>query len=77
VQLLLEMLWTRDVTITTGLVDTYSIPVLSRLVASRRLDVARFATHHFRLEQFVDAYELFANASETGALKVVLRPSYE
>jgi alcohol dehydrogenase len=68
----LETLWTRDVTITTGLVDTYSTPTLSRLVETHQLDAARFATHHFALHEMMDAYEVFANASETGALKVVL-----
>jgi alcohol dehydrogenase len=68
----LETLWTRDVTITTGLVDTDSTPTLSRLVATHQIDAGRFATHHFPLEQFMKAYEVFANASETGALKVVL-----
>jgi alcohol dehydrogenase len=68
----LETLWTRDVTITTGLVDTYSTPTLSRLVETHQLDAARFATHHFDLHEMVDAYEVFANASATGALKVVL-----
>ena len=65
-------LWTRDVTITTGLVDTYSTPTLSRLVATRQLDAARFATHHFTLDQMMEAYDVFSNASESGALKVVL-----
>ncbi|HVA02519.1 MAG TPA: zinc-dependent alcohol dehydrogenase family protein [Acidimicrobiales bacterium] len=68
----LETLWTRDVTITTGLVDTYSTPTLSRLVATHQLDAARFATHHFSLDQMMEAYDVFSNASETGALKVVL-----
>jgi alcohol dehydrogenase len=68
----LETLWIRDVTLTTGLVDTYSTPTLSRLVASRQLDVTRFATHHFQLGQMIEAYEVFSNASETGALKVIL-----
>src|SRR5580658_1766617 len=45
----LEELWTKDVTITTGLVDTYSTPALLRLVTSRQLDAARFVTHHFEL----------------------------
>ena len=31
----LETLWTRDVTITTGLVDTYTIPPLMRLIEQR------------------------------------------
>ncbi len=68
----LETLWTRDVTITTGLVDTYSTSTLSRLIATHQLDGKRFATHHYGIDDFMEAYEVFANASETGALKVVL-----
>ena len=68
----LESLWTRDITITTGLCDTYSTPTLSRLLESRQLEAARFITHHLRLDQIVEAYELFGNASTTGALKVLL-----
>jgi alcohol dehydrogenase len=68
----LETLWTRDVTITTGLVDTYSTPTLSRLMATRQLKAARFATHHFSFDEFIRAYDVFSNAAESGALKVVL-----
>ena len=68
----LETLWTRDVTITTGLVDTYSTPTLARLMATGQLKAARFATHHFGFDEFIEAYDMFSNAAETGALKVVL-----
>jgi alcohol dehydrogenase len=68
----LEDQWTRDVTITTGLVDTYSTPTLSRLMANRQLDGARFVNHHFQLDEFMAAYDVFSNAAETDALKVVL-----
>ncbi|MGA7836296.1 MAG: zinc-binding dehydrogenase, partial [Acidimicrobiales bacterium] len=68
----LETLWTRNVTITTGLVDTYSTPMLLKLVSSNQLDAARFVTHHFQLKEIEDAYDTFARAGETGALKVVL-----
>jgi len=68
----LERLWTRDVTITTGLVDTYSTPTLLRLVASHQIEAARFATHHFELNDFMKAYDVFERAAETGAVKVVL-----
>ena len=68
----LETLWTRDVTITTGLVDTYSTPTLSRLMAARQLNAGRFVTDHFGFDEFIKAYEVFSNAAETGALKVVL-----
>jgi alcohol dehydrogenase len=68
----LEKLWTRDVTITTGLVDTRTIPQLMSLVASGRLDPTVFATHHVALADTMSAYDTFADAANTGALKVVL-----
>jgi len=68
----LESLWIRDVTITTGLVDTYSTPTLLRLVTARQIDSTRFVSHHFDLHQMVEAYDVFARAADTGALKVVL-----
>ncbi|MEA2827290.1 MAG: alcohol dehydrogenase [Actinomycetota bacterium] len=72
VTLHLEDLWIRDVTITTGLVDTYTTPTLLRLVMSEQLDAGRFVTHHFGLDQFEEAYDVFGRAGDTGALKVVL-----
>jgi alcohol dehydrogenase len=69
----LEQLWSRDVTITTGLVDTYSTPTLLRLIG-RQLNVGRFVTHHFAMDDFLAAYDTFARASDTGALKVVITP---
>jgi alcohol dehydrogenase len=72
VTLHLERLWTRDVTITTGLVDTYSTPTLLRLLTSHLIDAQRFITHHFTFDQFDQAYDVFARASETGALKVIV-----
>ena len=68
----LERLWSKDVTITTGLVDTYSTPTLLRLLKSRQIDAQRFITHHFGFEEFMQAYDVFSRASETGALKVIL-----
>ncbi len=71
----LEKLWIRDVTITTGLVDTITIPRLMKLVASGRLDPTIFATHRFALGDTMDAYDTFADAARTKALKVVLEGS--
>jgi alcohol dehydrogenase len=69
----LEKLWIRDVTITTGLVDTFSIPQLMKLIASGRLDPSLFATHRFALGETMAAYDTFADAANTNALKVVLQ----
>jgi len=68
----LEDQWIRNITITTGLVDAYSTPTLLRLVASGQIDAGRFITHRFALDEFDEAYDVFARAGETGALKVVL-----
>jgi alcohol dehydrogenase len=68
----LESLWIRDVTVTTGLVDTYSTPTLLRLVAARQIEAGQFISHHFALQDMLEAYDVFGRASETGALKVVM-----
>jgi alcohol dehydrogenase len=68
----LEDLWIKGVEIRTGLVDTYSTATLLKLVASRQLELDGFITHHFPMDQFMEAYDTFARAGETGALKVVL-----
>ena len=68
----LETLWIRDVTITTGLVDTKTTPQLMKLIEERKLDPSPFATHHFMLDEAEQAYDVFAAAAETHALKVVL-----
>jgi alcohol dehydrogenase len=68
----LETLWIKDVTITTGLVDTFSTPTFLKLLSGHQLDAGKLATHHFELDQFEEAYDVFSRAGETGALKVVL-----
>ncbi|MEP7056086.1 MAG: zinc-dependent alcohol dehydrogenase family protein [Actinomycetota bacterium] len=71
----LEDLWSRNVTITTGLVDTRSTPTLIRLLNSGQLDTSRFVTHRFAMDDILEAYDVFARATDTGALKVVLTQS--
>lgn len=68
----LEKLWIRDVTVTTGLVDAVTTPMLLRLVEGGRLDPTPFATHRFELDGTEQAYDVFAAAATTQALKVVL-----
>ncbi|WP_405905315.1 MULTISPECIES: zinc-dependent alcohol dehydrogenase family protein [unclassified Streptomyces] len=68
----LEDLWIKNVTITTGLVDTYSTPTLLRMMAAGRLPASSMVTHTFPLDAMEEAYDVFSRAADTGALKVVL-----
>jgi alcohol dehydrogenase len=70
----LEDQWLRDITITTGLVDTSSVPALLRLLASGQLDVRKLVTHRFTLGDFERAYDVFTKPADTGALKVLVTP---
>ena len=57
---------------TTGLVDTRTTPTLLRLLTAGQLDVSSLVTHRFRMDDFLDAYEVFADPARTGALKVLV-----
>ncbi len=72
VDLHLESLWDRNITITTRLVDTASTPMLLNVVQSHKIDPAQLITHRFTLDQILDAYEAFAHAADTHALKVII-----
>jgi alcohol dehydrogenase len=69
-----EDLWARNLTVTTGLVDTWSTPTLLSLVESGQIDSQRMVTHRFDLADMLEAYNVFGAASTTNALKVVLSP---
>ena len=72
VDLHLERLWSQNISITTRLVDTVSTPMLLKTVHSKRIDPTRLITHHFKLDQILDAYETFGHAADTHALKVII-----
>jgi alcohol dehydrogenase len=72
VDLHLEKLWDRNITITTRLVDTVTIPMLMTTVGAATIDPTRLITHHFKLDDIVKAYETFGNAAQTKALKVII-----
>lgn len=72
VDLHLERLWSHNVTITTRLVDTVTIPMLLKTVQSKRIDASQLITHRFKLDQILQAYETFGTASISKALKVII-----
>ncbi len=72
VTLHLETLWSRNITITTRLVDTSTTAMLFKTVQAKKLDPKKLITHRFKLDQIIEAYETFGNASKEKALKVIL-----
>jgi alcohol dehydrogenase len=72
VQLALQELWIKNITISMGLVNTTTLGMLLKLVTQRKLPVEAFITHRFDLAHILDAYETFENATETHALKVLI-----
>lgn len=72
VDLHLENLWDRNITITTRLVDTVSTPMLLNTVRSEKIDPKLLITHRFKLDRILDAYETFGHAANTKALKVII-----
>jgi alcohol dehydrogenase len=73
VSLKLEKLWLHNVTITTGLVDTRTTPMLLKNVTAGRLQPRRLITHEFKLDDLMKAYDTFGNAAKEKALKVIIR----
>jgi alcohol dehydrogenase len=72
VTLHLETLWSRNITITTRLVDTVTTPMLLKTVQSKKIEPRKLITHRFNLNEIEKAYETFENASTEKALKVLL-----
>lgn len=72
VELHLENLWIQNINISKGLVNTNTTPMLLKLVAQGKIPAEKLATHHFRFDQILDAYDTFSRAAETKALKDVI-----
>jgi len=72
VELALPELWIRNIHISTGLVNTNTSGMLLKLVAQHRLPADKFVTHEFTFDQLEEAYEVFGNAAEHDALKVLI-----
>ncbi|MGF7082641.1 zinc-dependent alcohol dehydrogenase family protein [Mucilaginibacter sp. UYCu711] len=72
VTLHLETLWSKNITITTRLVDTVTTPLLLKTVQSKKIEPNKLITHRFKLDQIIEAYDVFGNAAKEKALKVIL-----
>jgi alcohol dehydrogenase len=75
VELPMQDMWIKNITLTMGLVDTVSIPTLLKMVASGRIPAEKMGTHSFTFDRMDEAYDVFKNAAANQALKVVITPS--
>lgn len=72
VPLHLESLWSKNLTITTRLVDAVTTSLLLKTVMAGRLKPKQLITHRFALKDILKAYDTFGNAGREHALKVIL-----
>ena len=73
VELRVEKLWDRNMTLTTRLVDTVTTPMLLNVLQSGKLNAKQMVTHRFALGEIMKAYDTFGNAAKEKALKVLLK----
>ena len=72
VELHLEVLWDRNISISTRPVDTVSTPMLLDALRSKEIDLKLLITHRFKLDDIVEAYKTFASAADSEALRVLI-----
>ncbi|WP_037585182.1 zinc-dependent alcohol dehydrogenase family protein [Stenoxybacter acetivorans] len=72
VDLHLEQLWIKNISITTGLVNTTSTPMLLNVLKSQKIQPQKLVTHRFSMNQFEQAYKVFSNAAAEKAMKVII-----
>ena len=74
VELQIQDLWIQNITITMGLVNTNTTPMLLKTVSSGKLEPSKLITHHFKLKEVLEEYEVFGNAGKEKAMKVIIEP---
>jgi alcohol dehydrogenase len=74
VELKIQDLWIKNITLRTGLVNTNTTPMLLKTVLSNKIDPNKLITHHFKLADIMKAYEVFGNAGKEKAMKVIIQP---
>ena len=72
VDLHLEKLWSQNISITTRLVDTVTTSMLLKTISSKKINPKQLISHRFKFNDILQAYETFANAAQTQALKVII-----
>lgn len=68
----IEKLWIKNLTITTGLVNTNTTPMLIKAASANKLPLQKLITHRFKLEEIEHAYEIFLNGAKEKAIKIII-----
>ncbi len=68
----IQDLWIKNITLTTGLVNTNTTPMLLKTILSEKLDPKTLITHHFSFDNILEAYKVFGNAATENAMKVMI-----
>ncbi len=72
VDLQIQDLWIKNITLTMGLVNTNTTPMLLKTVTSGKLQPEGLITHRFGFDEFMEAYDVFGNAARENAMKVII-----
>ena len=72
VSLQIQKLWIQNITITTGLVNTNTTPMLLRNVESKKLRPEKLVSHRFDFDEMLSAYDVFGNAAAEKAMKIII-----
>ena len=72
VDLQIQKLWIQNITITTGLVNTNTTPMLLKTVQSEKIQPEKLITHRFTFDEVINAYDVFGNAAKEKAIKVII-----
>lgn len=72
VDLQLQDLWIKNISISTGLVSAYSTKELLGKVVGGEIDSAKLVTHTFKLDELEHAYDVFSDAATNKTIKTVI-----
>ncbi|KAK9365557.1 chaperonin 10-like protein [Lipomyces kononenkoae] len=72
VNLQLQDLWSKNISITTGLVSANTTSTLLKILQSGKMSPNSLITHRFKLSQIENAYDVFGNAAKEHAIKVCI-----
>ncbi|PZU79147.1 MAG: alcohol dehydrogenase, partial [Chryseobacterium sp.] len=68
----IQKLWIKNLTITTGLVNANTTPMLLKATATNKLPLKSLITHHFKLNEIEHAYQVFLNGAKEKAMKIII-----